>query len=61
MVSDDKTGDGPIKEVLAENLSWNQFLWGIDSLKVKEPDSDSYKVSIGPIKNFLLRPTRQPK
>jgi len=54
---------GPLKEILGENLSWDQFLWGIDSLKIRNSNSDNqgYKVSIGPILNYLLRPTRQLK
>ena len=50
---------GDLTSVLAEELSWNQFLWGIDSVKVRtdlnKPDE---LIEIGPILNFLYRPCR---
>ena len=50
---------GDLSKVLAEDLSWNQFLWGIDSVKVRsdlnKPDE---LIEIGPILNFLFRPCR---
>ena len=49
-----------LKEVLGEKLEWSDFLWGIDSLKVvkKVSEVELTKCTIGPIKNFMIRPTR---
>ena len=45
-----------LKEVVAEELSWSDFVWGIDSLKVMLSAEDTCKVvQIGPILNFFYR------
>jgi len=42
-----------LKQILAENLSWTEFMWGIDSVKVANTD-----IYIGPILNFMYRGKR---
>ena len=37
-------------EVLGENLDWDDFLWGVDSLKVNKIDK-----KVGPILNFCWK------
>lgn len=50
---------GDLTKVLFEDLAWNQFLWGINSVKVRSMvDQPDEMLEIGPILNFLFRPCR---
>ena len=46
---------------MAEDLSWNEFHWGIDSLKLKGTEGEGSVITISPILNFLFRPSKGPK
>jgi len=48
---------GHISKVLGLNLTWNEFRWGIDSLKLRGQDEGSEEITISPIINFLFRPS----
>ena len=60
--------DEHLKEVLVENAAWNQFLWGVNSVRIPTKSATtatgntaSELVTIGPILNFLFRPCRSLK
>jgi len=49
---------GDLKDVLVEKVAWNEFLWGINSVKIPSRQPSDKMVEIGPILNFLFRPCR---
>ena len=66
LANESSGADGHFKEVLVENAAWNQFLWGVNSVRVPNKlttvvGNSSEFVEIGPILNFLYRPCRSLK
>jgi hypothetical protein len=58
-----KTKEIPLSQeytesTICDKLDWSDFLWGTNSLLIKQKDGETLK--IGPILNFKFRPTKKP-
>ena len=49
------------REVVKDDLQWNEFLWGVDSLKIVLDEGQKEIACIKPLVNFLYRPKKQIK